>query len=893
MRSISCLLIAFMVFVGCDDAAETRADAEPIVSDAARADGPDPTPGDGAVVDSGPLDATTLDATALDATMFDATTLDATTLDATTRDGGAGPEPDAGRAPTGDGCAIPALLEQRCANGGCHLPENRRTGLVLTREAIAGGSLAGYVVPFEPESSYLIDRMSGRGAGPLMPLGSVAPIDELPLVEAWVADGAPTACDGPIAAPPSDPNHLDPDVLFTCDDPRAGATPARVRRVERREWTRAVVKPLAGTWWGSTAKDNPFAAPEGLPYSTYPADVTIDPATLDLYMLVLPEAPAIWNARDPRAAPGFLPGERTAVVYNNRPLWCIFNDAAPSDDCLDLYVRTLLRDGVLFRAPTDGEFGRLRAFLVDALAAEVSPAARRATLQHVGEAAFLMAGALFRSEVGEPALDPDDPGAPPDPTRRRLTADELALAVGRVLSAHPVGAPLPIAYAGQPDAQAPLRGRLGLIRAAAEDGSIFDPAVVSGLLEAYRGGVDAARPDLAGEEDARGIPARGDYWLAENIAQFFREWLDYGGANTAFKDTPGATSRWDGSHRGDPMYDPSTVGYRILQNGAPGYESTLVDQLDDTIARAVIESHEQGDDVFARLMTTRTWRLPSNVAELSDIPCAVNADCPSRDVSPYFVCHARGVCGSSISGNSVHNNRVYGIDGDVAASDEGRWVEMPAAERSGVLTHPAWLSAHGGNFEDDASIVHRGRWIRERLFCETVPGLEFVQAEAKLIPSDPAHSARERVRRSIEDPAENPQSPICMGCHTLMNSLGRPFEVYTHAGFVRAFDHGPEGPVAPDGTSRIERAPEPSLAVEVRDAVEFSALLSRSRVARRCFIRQTFRYFSGRDETAADACVLAEMEAALDRDGSFFSMLDALVAHDSFQARSLPAEDAP
>lgn len=868
MRSpLASLLVVVAALNGCDGTTADPADGALPPADAIAADG------------AAPLDGQPPDA-ALDAAP-DAEPIDRgapAPPDATPPD--LGPPPDAGPAPVGDGCAIVPLLEQRCAQGGCHLPHNRRTSLVLTRAAIEAGALLGYVVPFDPDASHLVARMKGEGGGPLMPLGSIAPIDELAQIEAWISDGAPTRCDAePLAAPPSDPNHLDPDALFTCDGPDQSSTPARIRRVERREWTRAVVKPLSGTWWGSTAKDNPFAAPDGLPYSTWPADVTIDPATLDLYMLVLPEAPAIWNARDPRAAPGYLPGERTAVVYDNRPLWCIFNDAAPDDACLDRYVRTLLRDGVLFRAPTDGEHARLRALLVQALADEADPSARRATLQFVGEAAFLMAGALFRSELGAP-VDGEDPDAP-----ARLTPDEMALALGRVLSSHPVGAPLPTSEQGLPDADAPLLGRLGLIRAAAEDGSIFDPAVISDLLATYRGGVDPARPDLVPDVDARERPSRGEFWLAENMVQFFREWLDYGDADSAFKDTPSATSRWERTYHGDPMWDPTTVGYRIIQSGSPGYESTLAAQLDDTIARAVVESHQRGDDVFARLMTTRTWRLPSNTADLSDIPCDAHADCPPRAESDHFRCTERGVCGTSVANSTLKNNRVYGLDGDVPATPEGRWVEMPPDERAGVLTHPAWLAAHGGNFQDDASAIHRGKWIRERLLCETVPGLELVQAEAELVASEPGRSARERLRLSVEDPEANPQSTTCMGCHGLMNALGYPFEIYNHAGFIRDFDHGPDGDIAPDGSSRIAFAPEPLLDTEVRDAVELAELLADSRVARRCFVRQAFRSFAGRGETLADRCVLTAMEAALDESGSFFDMIDALVQSGAFQRR--------
>ena len=856
LRSSLCLCL---LLAACDDAGPNGvpdSDA-PISVDQGAVDGGAPLDGGvDPILDLGGPDGGLVDRGLTDAGLMDAGLMDAAP-------------------PQGDGCGALVILEQRCAQGGCHLPNNRRTSLVLTRSAMQSGALNGYVAPGDPAASHLLDRMHGRGAGPLMPLGSVSPIAEVAQIEAWIADGASTRCDDPAPPPPSDPNHLDADALFMCAGADSAVTPARIRRIERREWTRAVVKPLAGTWWGSTAKDNPFAAPDRLPYSTWPSDVSVDPATLDLYMLVLPEAPAIWNTRDSiRGGDGVITGVRTEIVYRNAALRCMFDAAAPDEACIDTYVDTLLVHGVLFRAPTDGERARLRAFLVQALADEAAPGDRRATLQYVGEAAFLMTGALFRSELGAP--DPDDP------TRRRLTPDEMALALGRVLTAHPVGAAIPLGAGGPPDADQPALGRFGLIRQAADDGTIFDPAVIADLLAAYRGGVDAERRDLQGEEDDRRRPRRGEYWLAENIQQFFREWLGYEAAGVAFKDAPGATSQFPPGP--NPMYDRTTVGFRNLQSTYYGYESSLVAQMDDTIARAVIDSHDRREDVFAKLLTTRTWRLPSNLADVNDVACADNSDC----AAPNDRCSPIGLCGNSIAGNTATGTRVYDVDAHVPNTPAGRWVDMPADERAGVLTHPAWLAAHGGNFEDDASAVLRGRWIREQLFCETVPGLERVQAEAQLIASAPELSARERLHRSVEDPALNPQSNVCMGCHGLMNSLGMPFETFNHAGFVRQFDHGPGGDVLPSGYSQIMEAPEPALAIEVADPIELTTAIAASQVARRCFIRHTFRYFAGRAETEADACVLADMQAALDRSGSFFDMLEALVVSDAFQLREAP-----
>ncbi|MEW5854708.1 MAG: DUF1588 domain-containing protein [Myxococcota bacterium] len=802
-------------------------------------------------------------------------------------------EPDAG-GPTDGGGGPGAYLDicdvydsffatscVQCHRAGGTPPELTReaaaTSLVNVESTIAPGKTL--VVPGDLPGSLLYRKLYGlqeQGEGATMPLGvarSNAPVPGAEVVTQWIAEGARTTCgddgvDGGVADAgrvqtwDPGPNALDQDSLFACTTPTT-SSPARLRRVERREWTHSVGKPLTPTWYGSVARNNPFDAPSHLPYSTYSEGVTIDPATLDLYFSVLTEAGSGWTARTPS---GNL-GVRTYAVYNDSQLNCMFNDVAPTDACMDYYVLKYLRDGVLFRTPTDDERSRLKAFLAATIAEEGGDIAKRpVTMRKVTSAAWLTAGALFKSELGGALTD----------GRRRLTNDELARALGGVLSTFAPGTSAMWDFGGGPPAHpnwtAPPEGYLGQLRVAAADGTIQDPAVIEGLIDLYIGGMDPNRYDLQLDVDDDKRALRGEYWLASRVADFFREWLDYEGASIIFKDTPRATTQWDGQYNGDPMYDPITLGFKNLQNNFYGDESTLVQQLDDTIARVVLEDQQ----VFEKLLTTRMWRLPSNLAQTNGVACTADGDC----VEPgYTRCTSLGFCGNSIAKSTLETIRTYNLSTNVPNTPEGRWVELPVEERAGVLTHPAWLAAHGGNFEDDASLVHRGKWIRENLLCEVVPPLELVQVEAKLVPSDPAKSARDRVHESID---LGPNAATCLGCHSLMNPLGYPFEIYNHAGFVRATDHGRP----PDGSSTITNAPDPALNTSVTNAVDLSTRLAASPHAKRCFIRQTFRYFMGRNETPADACVLQEMENTLqESNGSFLSMLKTLVTSDAFLYR--------
>ncbi len=781
-----------------------------------------------------------------------------------------------GFAECGEAGAAILFFERTCA--GCHqgsrYPDLSREGLVrlpdMESRIIPGEPL---LVPGDPEASFLYRKMAhtqGDEGGANMPLGRASPVSELAMIEAWITSGASTDCDEldpPVVA--YDPNTLDPDELFTCADPSAPrASPSRLRRVERAELTQVAI---GGYNNSPKIQNNPLSAPEGLPYSTYAEGVGMDPATLNLLMLHLPEASLVWSDGDPHG----YGGARPLGVYRTDIVGCMEGDA-PDDACIDRYLDTMLRRGVLFRAPTDGELARIRAYTVARLADEPADGDRQETLHEIAQAAMLMTGALFRSDIGDPSTM--------EGTVRELSDTELAYALGSVLSTAPVGVPVrdPITSSvspDDPDAADLNAGRLGRIAAAAADGTIRDPARRRELLRHYAGGISPDRPDLAipRQQNTNG---RGDYWLAPRLRDFFREWLGYADAGSKFKDHPAETSAIESD---GGQYDSAVIGYASLQSSLNSREASLVQQLDAVIARVVLETDASGEDVFEALLTTRQWLLPSNLSVTSDTPCSSNADCSGSQVCPSEI----GRCSGNTWRAYYGSTWAYGWTDPINDTDAERWVTVPAP-RLGVLTHPAWLTAHGGNFEDDASLVLRGHWLRTQLFCQSFGDLSDVQGlQAMLVASDPDLSARERVRRSTE-PGVDPEgddevTEQCFGCHSYMNSLGFPFELFNHAGFERATDHG--GP--PDGSTTIDNLPDEALNGAYASPEEFIRAVAGSAFARRGMVRHAFRFFMGRDEVLADGCTLLEMEQALIEEGSFLSMLEALISSETFVRREL------
>lgn len=820
---------------------------------------------------------------------------------------------------------VGAWIETTCSHAGCHGPVG------TLRPMLSAASLPALADngDFEPDGR-IMRRLDPEDPARIMPpTRHENPAEVITMIEDWVREGTRTDCIELPPQPEAAPNSLDQDTLFTCVAPEPWAPSHSL--LSRDEF----VHRAGGYLWNTQLRATPLAP--GQPYSTQNQSSSVNDTTLALHVDALAlthdyrrgnrgenlrvsgndgetAANRIWMR-------GLTPAQRTeleCMTDDRRPASEIVGDAA----CKSLYLTLLLERHAFQRRPSETEVAVLLPFLDEELESESERVHRLRTRARVVEAAMMMFGSLHRSTIG------DDAGA--------LTPDEWSGALASALStaswnnAYVVEAiPRPefgwlADYWRERDAGT-FETQDEAVRFMSE---VLDPAAgyVGGEVDA---GATTARPDLyydyrAGELLGLSRPRRrrGRHWLAPRIATFFREFFDYADVASVAKDDPGATSRWSDE---DVGFARGAVngGYGFTQTGTspnrpPHSEPPMLDQLDDFIARTVMRSEDSGDDVLAALLTSRTYRVPAAVAgnfetyrsfpttdcELVDCEgatcCAEGERCMttsfSDDGTPQAQCMRLSFREFHYVG-AVYNvpiieeaAELYSAEDSVVTSSpehDARWVEMPGAERAGVLTHPTWLAAHGGNTEASASAVLRGHWIREHLFCEDVGGLDLVNLEAQLeVPGD-NDRARDLLIRTFGD-LSVPTSERTSGdarcanaaCHGRMNNLGMAFEVFNHAGFVRTNDHGR----APDGSARIAFWPGQSGRVAVADAVELSQLLSEDLYVRRCFLRHVFRYFAGRFETPADACVLSAMESAFS-EGSFFGALEALLTHESYLVR--------
>lgn len=231
--------------------------------------------------------------------------------------------------------------------------------------------------------------------------------------------------------------------------------------------------------------------------------------------------------------------------------------------------------------------------------------------------------------------------------------------------------------------------------------------------------------------------------------------------------------------------------------------------------------------------------------------------------------------------------------------------EMPREHRMGILTHPSWLVAQSGNFDNHA--IHRGRWIREKLLGGNIPDVP-ITVNA-MLPDEPHRTLRDRMRVTRED--------YCWKCHQHMDPLGLPFEQFDHLGRFRtaemivaseptqdksnlsARDKARQTRYTNaklDTTGNVERSGDPKLDGPVNDPFELIRKLASSERVLQVFVRHAFRYFMGRNETLEDGPTLVAAYQAYRRNGgSMKALITSLLTSDSslYRTSDIPPRHTP
>ncbi|MFT5127444.1 MAG: hypothetical protein ACI8W8_001047 [Rhodothermales bacterium] len=231
------------------------------------------------------------------------------------------------------------------------------------------------------------------------------------------------------------------------------------------------------------------------------------------------------------------------------------------------------------------------------------------------------------------------------------------------------------------------------------------------------------------------------------VLRFFQEFFGYTGVVDVFKDK----ERNPEHHALRLRKDADLFVLRILEADT------------DVLAELLTSNHYVmdyfKDDKLAKLLTG------SNAKQLEHYRSKYGDE---------FAEIAKAGKWPGISSRHVSAYNISAAQADATRRSPGGVLALPPQQRAGMLTHPAWLVAHSGNFDTDP--IRRGKWIREHLLAGMVPDVP-IGVDAR-IPEDPERTLRERLEEVVADES-------CWRCHKSMNPLGLPFESYDDFGRYR------------------------------------------------------------------------------------------------------------
>ncbi len=184
-------------------------------------------------------------------------------------------------------------------------------------------------------------------------------------------------------------------------------------------------------------------------------------------------------------------------------------------------------------------------------------------------------------------------------------------------------------------------------------------------------------------------------------------------------------------------------------------------------------------------------------------------------------------------------------------------VQYPAAERSGVLTHPYLLSAYA--YHNNTSPIHRGVFLTRNIVGRALnpPPIAVAFKNDEFAPD---LTMREKVTQLTRDTA-------CMACHSVINPLGFTLENFDAVGRWRTTDNNK--PV--DTKSQYTTATGEKVDVaNARDVAEFAVS---SESAHRAFITHVFQH--------------VVKQSPVDFDPDLSAQLTSQFAEDQFNIRKL------
>lgn len=217
---------------------------------------------------------------------------------------------------------------------------------------------------------------------------------------------------------------------------------------------------------------------------------------------------------------------------------------------------------------------------------------------------------------------------------------------------------------------------------------------------------------------------------------------------------------------------------------------------------------------------------------------------------------------------------LYGVEAKGAELNTFVPVDLdPKGPRRGILTLGAFLTMNA--HETETSPTARGKYIRERVLCQTVqPPPANVNTTLAPAPDGQPLTVRERLE-------EHRKNPVCAGCHSFMDPPGFLFEHFDSLGVYRT---SLPGDVPVDSSGDLDGEP-------LEDALGLTTMLEDDERVGDCMVKQFYRYAHGRLDTPGEALALADLDARFAKANyDFRQLVIELVTHESFRTVTEPKE---
>ena len=233
---------------------------------------------------------------------------------------------------------------------------------------------------------------------------------------------------------------------------------------------------------------------------------------------------------------------------------------------------------------------------------------------------------------------------------------------------------------------------------------------------------------------------------------------------------------------------------------------------------------------------------------------------------------------SVFSGHEFYVNSdiapLFGLDSNQFGS-ELTLTSVSGDERSGVLTHPAFLAVHAT--AGTSGIVKRGVFTLEQLLCVDLGDPPDNLTEMELPPDiDPAITSTRKLLQ-----LQHSHQSACRSCHHAIDPAGFGYESYDVLGRFQTVE---KGSVVIDSSGRLENVIAETL--DFSNHIEYVEGLVRTPEMRGCVSRRMLESFSGQ-RVQPNACELQQLDRQNDQnDATIRGLIKSLTQLESVRLRS-------